>query len=1079
MGISYKEGYIKLTSAPLLIKGVLRLLLLIAIISSFIAIGISPKPVYAAADVAIETSGYDLGGLLGTHAGVYWTSTTVGYFIFVDSSNDLKYRKTSDGGASWGAAVNIRTGTIIHYCTYADWETSGDSGTKIHIIYIDTNSDDVRYCYLDTSGDSVGGDIQVEACQGTHTMSETRSLRYNFSTITKTRGGNLAVAFKYRDDDSTLFECTYVSEDAGSSWGSIATAWEASENDFVLLFAANLADADDFWGLYWDGSANQLSMKTYDDSGDSWSETTFTNTNTFYENNNYTGYDGCVRLSDGHLIVAAHSNYPADAHNLCVWDATNEAVVTAKTNVLTGVNEAYCVSVFINQATGDIYVAYINGTDFTTEVACKYQKSADGGANWGGETAMQADAEDDERWVSTGAVKETLGGKFMPIWYNDDLDDYFCNTANAITIQANVPPVVSTSAATNIGTATAMLNMSLTTLNGASANLSFEYGTTTEYGSTANVTANPVTETGLYSANISGLSVGTTYHFRARADGEGGTGYGSDAQFDTLGGDLGWGQRLRLTIDASKVDEDLTNFPVLINLSSSSGWNSDNVSLVFTELGSNSHKIAVTTDDGITQCYVEISSWNSTTEKAVLWTKVPLVSHTTDTILYLYYDNAQADNDSYVGDTGSAVSQNVWSGFAGVWHLDEQGNGTLGEYKDSTSAGNDGHSANVNGNNPILSVDNVGIPCQLFGGLDDSEKDGIIIPDADELSPILSGFPQGFTFEMMLAPDTNNVGWTMTYPAHKMNPFDVSQVEYLHKLYDPTGRPDRAGWTCGYYHTANYVGSDGQAASDYRNNYTVDVMFHSAFKVTFTSVSTGNYLQTLRDGVMSGAQESTFNYAPKEFVNSTADLRLGYWDSAHAYNWYSGRMREIRISQTNRSAAWLKSTSYSNRDLLISFVPEDIESPVAPTVTTLPASSVTSQTATLSGNLTDMGSASSVIVSFEWGESVSYGHYMIAYESPLTDNGTFTANITGLSANTTYHARAKAIGDEISYGGDINFLTDPAVAPTVVTMTTANITRTRQLRYHRFRCRCKRSATGYHNLLPYVCHKWRRNGVRF
>ncbi|GAH63943.1 unnamed protein product, partial [marine sediment metagenome] len=94
-----------------------------------------------------------------------------------------------------------------------------------------------------------------------------------------------------------------------------------------------------------------------------------------------------------------------------------------------------------NSPFDDIYVAYTGGTDTTSLVAAFYQKSVDGGASWGGQAALQADVEDDERWISAGAMKASWGGKFQPFWFNDDLNDLFTNTDNGVLIWAVSLPV--------------------------------------------------------------------------------------------------------------------------------------------------------------------------------------------------------------------------------------------------------------------------------------------------------------------------------------------------------------------------------------------------------------------------------------------------------------------------------------------------------------------------------------------------------------------------------------------------------------------------------------------------------------
>ncbi|MBA7704762.1 hypothetical protein ES703_113580 [subsurface metagenome] len=95
--------------------------------------------------------------------------------------------------------------------------------------------------------------------------------------------------------------------------------------------------------------------------------------------------------------------------------------------------------------------------------------------------------------------------------------------------------------------------------------------------------------------------------------------------------------------------------------------------------------------------------------------------------------------------------------------------------------------------------------------------------------------------------------------------------------------------------------------------------------------------------------------------------------------------------------------------------------PTAPTVVNVAASSLRTTSATLSGSLDDLGSALSVEVSFDWGTTTAYGNETSVQE--MTDSGSFTASLTGLSSDTNYHFRAKAVGDGTSYGEDMGFAT--------------------------------------------------------
>ncbi len=109
-----------------------------------------------------------------------------------------------------------------------------------------------------------------------------------------------------------------------------------------------------------------------------------------------------------------------------------------------------------------------------------------------------------------------------------------------------------------------------------------------------------------------------------------------------------------------------------------------------------------------------------------------------------------------------------------------------------------------------------------------------------------------------------------------------------------------------------------------------------------------------------------------------------------------------------------------------------------PEVTTNPATNVTSGSATLNGNLTSLGNYSWAYVSFEWGGNTSYGN--ATTPGNMSTTGPFSDSINGLSPNTTYHFRAKALGNGTYafYGNDTTFTT--AQAPEVTTDAATDIT---------------------------------------
>jgi hypothetical protein len=100
------------------------------------------------------------------------------------------------------------------------------------------------------------------------------------------------------------------------------------------------------------------------------------------------------------------------------------------------------------------------------------------------------------------------------------------------TLSATGPPVVITNPATSVTSSSATLKGTVDP-HGLTTSVHFQYGTTSSYGLT---TANQSFGGNTYqsvSANISGLSGSTTYHFRIVATNSAGTTNGSDKTFRT------------------------------------------------------------------------------------------------------------------------------------------------------------------------------------------------------------------------------------------------------------------------------------------------------------------------------------------------------------------------------------------------------------------------------------------------------------------------------------------------------------------------------------------------------------------
>ena len=115
-----------------------------------------------------------------------------------------------------------------------------------------------------------------------------------------------------------------------------------------------------------------------------------------------------------------------------------------------------------------------------------------------------------------------------------------------------------------------------------------------------------------------------------------------------------------------------------------------------------------------------------------------------------------------------------------------------------------------------------------------------------------------------------------------------------------------------------------------------------------------------------------------------------------------------------------------------------IAEPTAPTVNTIQVTNITPTSARIEGNVTSSGGADVTERGVCWGmnqnPTISGVH-----TSSGSGTGSFVVDITGLTENTTYYARAYAKNSVgTAYGDAISFTTSSA--PTVPTVTTNNIT---------------------------------------
>jgi hypothetical protein len=144
--------------------------------------------------------------------------------------------------------------------------------------------------------------------------------------------------------------------------------------------------------------------------------------------------------------------------------------------------------------------------------------------------------------------------------------------------------------------------------------------------------------------------------------------------FYTIGNEeinpVNWLYRKPITINASKVAEDITDFPMLIQIMDTDLKNkarSDGYDIMFTE------------SDGRTKLDHEIERYNSSSGELIAWVKIPFLSSSSGTLIYMHYGNPNAPDQQNI--------EGVWSnGFVGVYHMVEE----TGSINNSASSSNDG-----------------------------------------------------------------------------------------------------------------------------------------------------------------------------------------------------------------------------------------------------------------------------------------------------------------------------------------------------------------------------------------------------
>ncbi len=346
--------------------------------------------------------------------------------------------------------------------------------------------------------------------------------------------------------------------------------------------------------------------------------------------------------------------------------------------------------------------------------------------------------------------------------------------------------------------------------------------------------------------------------------------------FDPIGGayDFNWDYRKKITIHSSKVTADLTDFSVLISITDSdlqSKAQSDGDDILFTTL------------NGETKLDHEIESYNSTTGELIAWIRIPSLSSTTETEIYMYYGNSDSADQS--NPTG------VWNNnYRGVWHLKEYPDGTADEIKDSTSYSNDGTS--------VGSMDsNDQVDGKIDGSLEfDGSDDYINIGDQSSLD--------------MGTSDLTIEAWidVSTSPAQS----------YPTILSKGGGSAGEAGYWFYWYDSNNYLRfTIGDGSSRIEVNSVSSVKDGSWHHVVAVADRDGNGMIYI-----DGELDNSADFSSKD-GQSIDTASFFYISDSGSLVWEDG-LDEVRISNTVRSWDWINA-SYNNQNSPSTFITSGTE----------------------------------------------------------------------------------------------------------------------------------------------------------
>lgn len=347
----------------------------------------------------------------------------------------------------------------------------------------------------------------------------------------------------------------------------------------------------------------------------------------------------------------------------------------------------------------------------------------------------------------------------------------------------------------------------------------------------------------------------------------------------------GWGRKCAVVIDKDQVGGTLSDFPVLLTEANlpSEMFDADGSHPALNGGGD----IRFSSDSaGSAQLACEVVSFvtdnNPANGTAQIHVKVPSISATVDTTIYVWYEKS-GESQPTASDTYG--SQNAWdSDFVSSHHLEEDPEGGAGAMQDSTANNLDGSEVEVVDGNVSTAAGKVGKGISLSPGT--TSYGAISLGDPAALR--LTG---AMTLEAIVKT-TNS--W--------VDPNSFGLVYAISKV----GFSGNRGYGLGVFSdSANpifHIASDSvtQVLVTGSSSLSNDTYYHLA-----GTYDPSTALKVYYNGTLDGTNSTSI--PASQYSNNSKNVYFGgrYSDTG---GFLKGNIDEVRISSTVRSAAWLLTT---------------------------------------------------------------------------------------------------------------------------------------------------------------------------